>query len=469
MAEQAGTRDSGKRTGRDREQVAWKPQPRQELALRAPAFELLFGGAAGGGKSDMLLMDFLRQSDRWGKHHRGVLFRRTYPQLEELLMRAREIYPLLGAEYHKTDKTWVFPSGAQLKFRYLERDDDVHNYQGHQYSWLGFDELTTWPTSFPYLYLMSRVRSPAGVPTAVRCTANPGGPGHAWVKERFIDPAPPEEIFYTPHGTSAVFIPSRLEDNQVLLQQDPAYEQRLGMLPDHLYRALREGDWSVFAGQVFEEFSETKHVVRPFALDSSWKKFVSMDWGYSKPFSLGWWAVTGDGRMIRYKEWYGCEDGERDKGLKLTAKEVAKRAWEMSVSEGVIDMVADPAVWNSQGQDNTIAEIFEQAGFRMEKGVNDRVSGLQRMHDLMQMEGLDGYPMMLIFDTCRAFVRTIPLLVYDEKRPEDVDTTLEDHVYDEARYGAMSPMSQMTSAHDGLDADDFNLPYPDAGYDPLEW
>jgi hypothetical protein len=416
-------------------------------------------------------MDFLRDADKWGDKHRGVIFRQTYPQLEELLSRAKELYPLLGGKYSKTEKQWTFPSGATLKFRYIERDDDVLHYQGHAYSWVGWDELTQWPTDYPYLYLMSRVRSAHGAPTSVRAAANPGGPGHVWVRERFIDPSPPETIFYTPQGTTACFVPAKLEDNHILMEQDPDYEARLSMLPPHLYRALRDGDWNVFAGQVFEEFSTDKHVVSPFPLDPNWRKFASMDWGYSKPFSIGWWAVTGDGRVIRYREWYGCEEGKKDTGIKMTAKEVAAKAWEMSVVDGVTDMVADPAVWNSQGMDNTIADIFEQAGFTMTKGFNDRLSGLSRMHDLMKMEDMDGRPMMLIFENCRAFIRTIPALVYDQKHTEDVDTTMEDHIYDEARYAVMSPMSRQTSKQDLTYYGEFNLPnLSDKDFfDPLDW
>jgi len=434
---------------------------------------VFYGGAAGGGKSDWLLMDFLREADRWGNHHRGVIFRRTYPELEELLLRAKELYPLLGATYAKTEKTWHFPAGSTLKFRYIENEDDVHNYQGHQYTWIGWDELTNWPTSYPYIYMLSRLRSPSGAPTAMRAAGNPGGVGHVWVKERFIDPAPPETLFYTKRGTSCVFIPAKLEDNRILMENDPEYELNLEELRDtrpELYQALREGDWNVFAGQVFQEFRTDTHVIKPFQLDPAWKKFVSMDWGYTKPFSLGWWAVTGDGRLIRYKEWYGCEDGKRDTGLKLSASEVAEKAWEMSIADGATDMVADPASWKAEGLGNTIAGIFEGAGFQMEKGINDRVSGLQRMHDLMHMRGHDGRPMLLVFNNCRGFIRTIPQLVYSDKDPEDVDTTMEDHPYDEARYAIMSPMSKMTSQQSEYDYDDFNLPYPNSGeYDPFDW
>lgn len=452
------------------EQLVWEPQPRQYTALVCPAFELFYGGAAGGGKSDFLLMDFVQGIQQYGEAWRGVIFRRTYPELEELLARAYELYPRLRGSFSKTEKTWTFDTGAILKFRYIERDSDVHNYQGHQYSWVGWDELTNWPTDFPYKYLMSRVRSPKGVPTAVRAAGNPGGPGHVWVKERFIDPAPPEHIWRDPEtGLARVYIPAKLEDNQILMQNDPQYEQQMKLLPDHLYRALREGDWTVFAGQVFSEFREDRHVVRPFALDPGWYKFTSMDWGYAKPFSIGWWAVTGDGRMIRYREWYGCEPGQRNTGVKMHAKDVAKKAWEMSVGEGATSMVADPAVWNAQGMDNTIADMFASVGFDMEKGVNDRMSGKGRVHELLGMEGMDGRPMMLIFDTCRDFIRTIPTLVYDANKHEDVDTTGEDHIYDEVRYACMSPKSHMVHNRPPLQADQFNLQDPADDYNPLDW
>lgn len=433
------------------EKVIWKPQPRQERALSCPADELFFGGAAGGGKSDFLLVSFTRGL-QYGSKHKGVIFRRSYKELEELIERSHELYRPLGGNFMATVKTWQFPApgggaGASLKFRFLESDLDVHDYQGNQYTHIAWDELTNWATDYCYVYLLSRLRSPHGIPCRVVSAGNPGGPGHQWVKRRFIDPSPADTVFKVTEMINNVkiestrcFIPSKLEDNQVLMQNDPRYEQRLAMLPKNLYRALREGDWNVFEGQVFSEFSTDKHVVEPFPLDPDWYRFCSMDWGYSKPFSIGWWAVTGDGRMIRYREWYGSDSGE-NKGIEWSAVAVARKAMEMSAADGVSVMVADPACWNNQGTGTTIAEVFEQAGWQMEKAVNDRMNGLMQFHNKLKTKGSDGRPMMLIFNTCTDFIRTIPMLPYDPRHPEDVDTTAEDHVYDDARYAVLSRLA----------------------------
>jgi hypothetical protein len=415
----------------------WQPQPRQKIALSSPAFELFFGGAAGGGKSDFLLMDFTRGLVH-GTGHRGVIFRRTYKELEELIRRSQALYPEIGGEYMRTEKTWTFRGGATLKFRHLERGADAHDYQGHQYTWVGFDELTNWADDYAYNFLMSRVRSPEGLPTCMRAAGNPGGVGHQWVKARFIDGKEPEKIYVNKETQqSMVFIPSKIQDNQILLQNDPEYVNRLNMLPEYLRRAYLDGDWDIFAGQVFEEWRYERHVVKPFPIDPSWRRFASLDWGFQRPFSIGWWAVDGDGRMIRYREWYGADHAKRNTGLRMAAEEVAAKAFELSVAEGVDTMVADPAIWSKQDAVPSIADIFSRHGWNMVKGDNQRVAGLQRMHDLMLTDGFDGKPMMLVFSTCVHFIRTIVNLVADEKHPEDVDTTGEDHIYDEARYACM--------------------------------
>lgn len=426
-------------------ETIWQAQPRQRVALKSKAFELFYGGAAGGGKSDFLLIDFLNGVEH-GAAHRGILFRRTYPELQELIRRSYEIYPRIGdgsATFNKGDKIWTLPGGATLRFSQMESDSDVHKYQGHQYTWEGWDELTNWPTDYAYVYMISRLRSAEGVPVRVRAAGNPGGVGHAWVKARFIDGKEPEKLYIDEDtGQTKVFVPAKLADNIILMQNDPGYKDRLALLPPHLRRAYLEGDWDIFAGQAFEEWRYEDHVVKPFALDPSWHRFVSLDWGYTKPFSIGWWAVTEEGRFIRYKEWYGCETSERDKGIKKPAVDVAREAWEMSAGDGVDYMVADTAIWNNIDGSPTTAQIFEDAGWRMEKANKDRISGLQRMHDLMQTKGSDGMPQLLVFSTCYAFIRTIPAMTIDEKHPEDVDTRSEDHVYDEARYALMSTQAR---------------------------
>lgn len=335
--------------------------------------------------------------------------------------------------------------------RYLESDKDVDNYQGHEYTWIGIDELGNYPTPYCWTFMKSRLRSPVGVPCYIRGSANPGGVGHAWIKQRFMDDHEPNKIFYMEsqnmegkvYKDTACFIPSRLEDNQVLMKNDPQYEARLLSLPAHLARAMRYGDWSVFDGQIFDIFSPIKHVVKPFNLPpGEWFKFAAMDWGFSRPFSIGWYAVNSQGRLIRYKEWYGCQKDQFNTGLKMGSIEVAQKAWEMSVLEGVTDMVADPAIWNKADDAPSVCENFEKVGWKMHKGNNDRKNGLVQVYNyLKQVVDENGTPMLTVFNTCHGFIRTIPMLQPDPNDMEDVDTKLEDHIYDEVRYAIMSDFS----------------------------
>ena len=423
--------------------VLWKPHYKQALALKCSAFEMLFGGAAGGGKSDFLLVDFWSGVMKYAKHWRGILFRRTYGELEELLKRADELYKPLGGRFIAKNREYVFRNGASIRFSYLEHDNDVLRYQGHQYTWVGFDELGNYPTDFAWRYMISRCRSAAGVPCYMRATANPGGVGHAWLKTRFVDGFEPNKTYMVKEGggadTTRCFIPSRLEDNPSLMRNDPGYAARLKLLPTHLYRALRQGDWDIFAGQVFDEWRRELHVVKPFALaPGAWKKFYALDWGYQSPFSLGKWAVDADGRMVRYGEWYGCSLEEMNVGIRLDPKKAAARAWGMAVPEGVSEVVADTSMWNKTSDAPSAAEEWEKEGFKMIQADKDRINGLSIFHQRLKTTGADGLPMLLVFDTCLDFIRTIPALTPDVNNPEDVNTKLEDHIYDESRYAVMS-------------------------------
>lgn len=442
-------------------QVIWTPQPKQAQAMSCPATELFFGGAAGGGKSDFMLGDFLAGARLYGKHWKGILFRQTTSELEELQNRATELFEPLGAVFKGTgtksgSNMWKFPNGATLKMRYLESEKDVRHYQGHEYTWIGIDELGNYPTPYCWTFMKSRLRSRVGVPCYIRGSANPGGVGHGWIKQRFMDDHEPNKIFWIESKDdkgnlikndkgkvikdSVVFIPSRLEDNQILMKNDPAYESRLMSLPSYLARAMRYGDWSVFDGQIFDVFRYDRHVVKPFPLNSGeWFKFCAMDWGFGKPFSIGWYAVNSIGRVVRYRELYGCKPGEYNVGVKRGSSDVAKEAWELSLAEGVTDMVADPAVWNTQDDKPSVAENFKAVGWNMIKANNDRVNGLERVYSYLK-EVCDEYdtPLLTIFPNCTDFIRTIPLLSPDKNHPEDVDTKLEDHIYDEVRYALMS-------------------------------
>ena len=449
-------------------EVYWKPQPKQELALRCPATELFYGGAAGGGKSDFLLADFLQGAERYGKHWHGILFRKTTTELEELQARAEELYRPQGAKYYGTgtksgSNMWRFPNGATLKMRYLENERDVTHYQGHQYTWIGIDELGNYPSPYCWTYMKSRLRSVYGVPCTIRGTANPGGVGHGWIKQRFIDSHIPNRIFNIEvelangkKGSDTIcFIPSTLDDNQILMKNDPQYEARLMSLPTHLARALRYGDWSVFEGQVLDSFRPNVHVTKPFILkQGEWFRFCSMDWGWSRPYSIGFYAVNSIGRTIRYRELYGCKKGEYNVGLKKSAKALAEEAWSYAALEGIKDMVADPAIWTDEKVEDTsksIAQVFSEEGFNMIKANNDRVNGLVMVDDTFKQTLVDGdgkeVPMFQVFDTCRDFIRTIPLLTPNPNHPEDIDTKLEDHIYDDHRYAMMSDFIAHPAQH----------------------
>jgi hypothetical protein len=429
--------------------VIWQPQPKQAVALSCPAFELLYGGAAGGGKSDFLLADYLSGINQWGREWKGILFRKTYAELEEIISRARDIYIPLGARFNEAKATFIFPNGATLKLRYLERMEDVTHYQGHQYTWVGFDELGNYTSDYCWRFMVSRCRSAAGAPCFIRGTANPGGVGHSWIKVRFIDGYVPNRIYVDPETElTRCFIPSTLEDNQALMVNDPQYAQRMKLLPPQLYRAMRFGNWDVFAGQVFEEFAREKngaewHVIKPFALNpGQWFKFAALDWGYAKPFSIGWWAVNSDGRMIRYRELYGCDPKEQNVGVRRGALDVAQEAWAISAPEGVSTIVVDGAIRSKDDEGPSIWEQFESVGWNVIAGNKDRVNGIMQFHQSLMNTGEDGRPMLLVFNTCYAFIRTIPTLLPDPNHPEDIDSKLEDHVYDESRYAIMSEFAK---------------------------
>lgn len=434
----------------------WSPQPGPQTdAIEADwCPELLYGGAAGGGKSDFLLGDYLQDVDRYGPWWQGVMFRRTYPELESLIGRAHELFPLSGAVWHEQKKQFVWPNGATLRMRYLERYQDATRYQGHQYTWVGWDELGQWADDRSYRYLRARLRSAHAVPTKrIRCSANPGGVGHHWIKRYFIDPCP---MGYSPlvdEDTSLerMFIPSKILDNTILLANDPDYINRLkGLGSPELVRAWLEGDWSVIAGAFFPEFSMDAHVVQPRSLPAYWHRFRSLDWGSARPFSVGWWAVSDGelpefprGALIRYREWYGSS--APNVGLRMTAEEVAdgiKIKEKGDVADGkTFSGVADPAIYSSDGGPS-IADRMSSRGVYFRPADNSRVAKLGALGGWDQLrsrlKGDGETPAIYFFSTCVDTIRTLPALQHDEDRPEDVDSDGEDHAPDEIRYACLS-------------------------------
>jgi hypothetical protein len=414
---------------------------------------MFYGGGVGGGKTDFLLADFCGGVPEWKDSWRGILFRKSYPELEEVILRGKELYLPIGASYHEQKKTFTFPNGAFLRMRSLDREDEVTQFQGHQFTWVGFDELGNYATDYCWIYMMSRLRSAAGAPCYIRGTGNPGGKGHAWIKNRFIDGFVPGKIYK--FDTTRCFIPALLEDNPKILEKNPDYEKKLKNLPEHIYRALRYGDWDVFAGQVFDEWRREKHVIKPFALtQGAWYKFYAFDWGYTRPYALVKLAVNGDGKVIQYGEMYGCSPGEINTGTREGTSVIAGKAKESADIEGVTDLVADPACWNKQDDHPSPIEAFQAAGFRCERANHDRVPGWTKIHELLKTEDEYGRPMLQVFDNCTHTIRTLPGLLPDPKKPEDVDSGMEDHLPDALRYGVMSlaakyPAQRLRAQHGG--------------------
>ena len=438
-----------------RVEAAWRPQdgPQTQL-LRCPVFEVFFGGARGGGKTDGMLGEWVSHAAEFGESAIGLMVRRELTQLVETIERSKQIYSKLGAVYHEQAKMWRFPNGARLRFAYLERDSDADAYQGHSYSRVYFEEIGTFPSPVPVLKLMATLRSGTGAHVGFRATGNPGGPGHHWVKARYIDPAPLgnkiiRENFKNPFtgetvARGRVFIPSKISDNRYLGSD---YVANLQMqASEELVRAWLLGDWTVIAGAFFPEFSIIRHVRRPFPLPSHWLRFRSGDWGSAKPFSIGWWAVAdGDtdlprGCLVRYREWYGSS--APNVGLKLTAEQVADGIVQRSGSgEKISYSVLDPAAFSEDGGPS-IAERMHKRGATFRPADNARVAKLGHIGgwDLLRhrLIGEDERPMIVFFDTCRDIIRTLPTLQHDPDRPEDLDTDSEDHAADEVRYACAS-------------------------------
>ena len=472
--------------------VIWRPQPRQAALMRRSEDEALYGGAAGGGKSDCALAEALRQVDI--PHYRGLILRKTYPQLSELIDRSGELYKsaFRTAQYNDSKHVWTFPSGAKIYFGSMQHTRDRTNYQGKRYDFIDFDELTqfTWD-EYSYLFSRNRPNGP-GTRCYMRAQANPGGIGHGWVKERFIIPAPPMQTIWEefkikyPDGReelrrrSRVFVPSTVFDNKILLQNDPDYLTRLAALPEQEKQALLYGDWDSFSGQVFTEWRNdpdhyhdriNTHVVAPFKIPSDWAVWCGMDWGYSRPFSIGWYAVDRENRIYRIREFYGCT-GKPNEGVKMEPSDVARKirqieAEDVNLRDRRILRVGDPAIWASQGTES-IGALMERERVYFEKAVNDRINGKMQVHHRLAFDE-GGRPMFYCFNTCKHFIRTVPALVYDEADVEDVDTDGEDHIYDELRYVCMrNPIAARKNVPPKLVVYD-PLSTDDVQYDPYAW
>lgn len=434
-------------------QVVWRPGSKPQRALLAcPVFEVFFGGARGGGKTDGVLGEWAQHASEYGANAIGLMVRRARIQLTETFERAKVLFLPIGAKFTEQPMRCIMPNGARLNFAYLERDADADNYQGHSYTRVYVEEAGTFPSSAPIMKLMATLRSGAGVPCRMRLTGNPGGPGHQWVKARYVDPAPAgfEIIKDETSGLERVYIPSRVTDNTFLGDDYVAKLQLVGNAT--LVRAWLAGDFSVVAGAFFDDWETERHVIKPFAIPATWTKFGSFDWGSAKPFAMQWWAVSDgnplpDGRIyprgaiVLYREWYGAQ---RDKsgatvpnvGLRLTTEQIAAGIAMREGRENIAYRVADPACWKADGGPSQAEVMWDTHKVLLRRADNSRITGWSQMRD--RMAGQDGEPMLYVFSTCYDFIRTVPSLQHDPNKPEDLDSDGEDHSGDSARYGCMS-------------------------------
>jgi len=446
-----------------KEEVNWRPQPKQEQFLRLWCYEALFGGTKGPGKTDALIAEATMQLPKPG--YQAIIFRRTQPKLSEIVERSFKHFHGSKAAWNGEKLRWTWPNRNFIAFGYCKDEKDKYNYQGHEYGFIGFDQLEEFTLSM-YLFLLAQNRSSVkGINCYTRSTANPGNIGHAWVKDRFIDRLDgigtpkyfkrvnDEDIETTsedPMGLSRAFVFASVEDNPALLSNDPDYLRRLDMLPEIDKKALRYGDWDIFSGQFFKEFARRIHVIPSV---SDWgvpnNRFFALDYGYGKPASVGWYASFPDGTIIRYKELY--VEG-------YTYEDLAHKIVEMNGTEPIAYGVADPAIWgdkahhfqNAYKQDDLAAK-GPSGGETMQAIFGDklpllradhaRIIGWGKVREYLKPfinEAGKETALFLLTQNCVNAIRTIPGVIHDQTIPEDLDTSGEDHAVDEIRYALMS-------------------------------
>jgi len=429
--------------------IVFKPNPGpQEEFLAAPEKEVLYGGAAGGGKSYAMLVDLLRFASN--PNHRALLLRRTLGELTELIDQSRRIYPRAfpGSKFKESKSTWVFSSGATATFSYVDKDSDVTRYQGQSFSWIGIDELGHYPSPYVWNYLRSRLRTTdPDIETYMRASANPGGMGGWWIKKMFIDPAIPNDPFWATdidtgktlkYGPSHAraneplfqrkFIPARLTDNPYLMHSGE-YEAMLLSLPEVERRRLLEGDWDVAEGAAFFEFDRLIHVVEPFEIPTNWPRIRAADYGFSSPSCVLWAAVDWDSNLWIYRELY-------KKGL--TGEDLADLIIQLEALDPPMQIsVLDKSCWSKMGLGPSIAETMMTRGVRWVPSDSNRMSGKIEVHRRLKMDDLTGQPRLRIVSTCTNLIRTLPTLPLSKTNSEDVDTKAEDHAYDALRYMVM--------------------------------
>jgi hypothetical protein len=419
------------------------PSEKQKLFLKADTKHIGFGGARGGGKSWSVRAKAKLLALKYGGI-RILIVRRTYPELINNHINVLRTELLGIAKYNDKDKVLKFINGSTINFAYCDNDKDLDRLQGVEYDIIFLDEATQL-SEYQMKTITACLRGVNNFPKRVYYTCNPGGQGHGYIKRIFID----KRYEDGEHPEDYTFIQSLVTDNKVLMESQPDYIKQLEALPPKLRKAWLEGDWNVYEGQFFEDFVDRPdqyesrqwtHVIKPFDIPDGWTVYRSFDWGYNKPFSCGWWAVDFDGVIYRILELYGCTNTPNE-GVKWTPPQVFGEIHRIETEHRwlkgkKIHGVADPAIWDAE-MGESIADVAARHQVYFTPGDHKRIPGWLQVHYRLAMDE-NGFPMMYIFENCKAFIRTIPILQYDEHKVEDLDTDGEDHVADEVRYFCMS-------------------------------
>lgn len=408
---------------------------RQAKFHTSTAFETLYGGAAGGGKTAAIVAEAITYALEYPKA-RIYIFRRTIPELKQSIV--PEIYKQCsayidsgGMKYNSQDRTFTLRNGSIIQLAYLENAQDMYRYQSAEIHLLLIDELTHF-TQEEYEYLKTRVRSTGEHPLKVMAATNPGNIGHGWVKSYFIDISEPEKLFTDRAGNTRMFVPAKVDDHPIEAFRK-TYSKQLESISDpDLRRALLKGDWDIFSGQVFTEWERDLHTCDPFPIPNFWTKWLAYDWGYNTFAACLWIARDPQSdRMYVYREYYPHA---------VAASVQAETINNLTGEEQIVTRWADPSLWKQHGNVETgesVAKIFEKAGLIFQPANNDRKTGMNAVHEALALMP-DALPKIRVFSSCVNTIRTLPALPYDPNKPEDVDTRAEDHLYDCLRYALVN-------------------------------
>ena len=446
--------------------ITYKPTPKQAAFHASVANEILYGGAAGGGKTKALIMDALFRTLTY-PGTTAVIFRRSYRELEDTdIKEALASYPRELARYNAGRHEFLLKNGSKILFRHCENAQDRFLYSGIEIQFLYFDELTSFEQEvYDFIKTRLRAKKTLGVVPIVRSASNPGNIGHGWVKKMFVDAGPfmsiqTQEIYSEAlHKSRTIrtqYIPALATENPHITDD---YIFELEQKPEALRKALLEGSWDAFEGQVFGEFRDLPehyqdrlwtHVIDPFEVPLDWPRYMSFDHGYSRPFSVLWWAIDPVGRAYLYREWYGCKPRQANVGIEITPKAIRQGILERETEETKNNLriirVADPAIFDRSRGDSVADQMRPDGsnpGVYFIEADNTRLAGKMELHERLRFDET-GRPMLYIFNTCKDWIRTVPTLPYSQTKPEDVDTKAEDHAYDATRYFLMEHMLKPT-------------------------